>query len=146
MNQISLLVRIRSTPAEVFDKISTERGIEEWFCRASFSKDEDSGELYLRLWDTTDFRVTELATPSRMTWQCISEGNPWYGTDVVFELKTETDKTVVVFDHSGWPEISDFYRDCAMSWGYFLESLRSLIEEGAGTPEDVSPGCEADPT
>ena len=41
----------------------------------------------------------------------------------------------VRFDHLGWAEVTDLFRDCSMSWAYFLESLRTLIEEGRGTPE-----------
>ena len=54
-------------------------------------------------------------------------------------------RTVVRFDHLGWPEVTDRFRDCSMSWAYFLESLRSLLEEGRGTPESVAPACEGSP-
>jgi hypothetical protein len=43
------------------------------------------------------------------------------------------DRTVVRFDHLGWPEITDRFRDCSMSWAYFLE-------EGQSTPESLAPG------
>ncbi len=146
MTQISLLIRIKASPEEVYEKISTSEGIAKWFTDASFSKDEDTGELNLQLWGKTDFKVTERSPPSRVVWHCTSEDNPWFGTDIVFDLKTESDRTIVIFDHAGWSETSDLYRDCAMSWAYFLESLRLLIEEGVGTPEGVAPKCEASAT
>lgn len=143
MSEISLLIRINASPERVFEKLSTESGIAEWFTEAAFTVDKSSGELHLQLWGETDFRVTE-QTPAHCTvWHCISEDNPWYSTDIKFELRAESDKTVVIFDHSGWPEVSDLYRDCAMSWAYFLESLKSLLEDGTGTPEGVAPICES---
>jgi len=146
MNEISLLIRIHATPEDVFEKIATSDGIAEWFTEASYSTDEETGVLRLQLWGDTDFEVSERSPPSRIVWHCISENNPRFGTDIVFELKTESDKTIVIFDHAGWSEVSHLYRDCAMSWAYFLESLRSSIEEGAGTPEGVAPKCETSVT
>jgi uncharacterized protein YndB with AHSA1/START domain len=146
MTQISLLIRIKATPEEVFEQIATSNGIAKWFTEASFSTNKNSGELNLQLWGDTNFEVTELSPSSLMIWHCTSEDNPWFGTDIKFELSSESGKTVVTFDHIGWPEISDLYRDCAMSWAYFLESLRSLIEKGVGTPEGVAPKCEASAT
>lgn len=143
MEQISLLVRINAPLEVVFEKISTSEGIESWFTDAVFSNDQVTGDLNLQLWGNTNFKVVEMSPPSRIVWHCISEDNPWYGTDIVFDLKSESEKIVVIFDHFGWPEISDFYRDCATSWAYFLESLRLLIEEGKGTPEDTAPKCDA---
>jgi uncharacterized protein YndB with AHSA1/START domain len=146
MSQISLLIRIKASPEEVYEKITTSDGVAKWFTEASYSTDKETGELKLVLWGETDFIVTEQLPPSRIVWHCTSKDNPWFGTDITFELRAESDKTIVVFDHAGWPGISDLYRDCAMSWAYFLESLRSLIEDGAGTPEGVAPKCEASAT
>ena len=146
MTQISLLIRIKASPEEVFEKISTADGIEEWFTDAELSESEKTGELNLQLWGETDFIVTELSPNTRMVWHCTSRDDPWFETNILFELRPESDKTILIFDHTDWPEVSDMYRDCAMSWAYFLESLRSLIEDGAGTPESVAPKCEASAT
>ena len=146
MSQISLLIRIKASPEEVYEQLATSDGIAKWFTKASYSTDVESDELTLRLWGETDFLVSEKIPPSRIVWQCTSKDNPWFETDIIFELRADSDKTVVVFDHTGWSEVSDLYRVCAMSWAYFLESLRSLIEDGTGTPEGVAPECEASAT
>ncbi len=138
MADISLLVKIKGSPEEVFKLLTTADGIEKWFTEASYSTNEETGELHLRLWDNTDFLVKESEPVSRVVWHCISEDNHWYGTDIVFRLRPESERTVVLFDHEGWPEVSDFFRDCATSWAYFLLSLQSLVEKGVGTPEDMS--------
>jgi len=143
MAQISLLVRIAATPDEIYKYLSTPDGIAKWFTKASFSKNKDSGELNLQLWDNTNFSVTEISTRQELVWHCTSEDDEWFGTDIKFQLRPDSDKTIVIFDHSGWLEVSDFYRDCAMSWAYFLESLRSLIEDGVGTPEEEATECGA---
>jgi uncharacterized protein YndB with AHSA1/START domain len=139
-------MRIKASPEEVYHQLATSDGVAKWPAEQAYSTDKATGELKLTLWGETDFIVTENLSSSRIVWHCTSKDNPWFGTDIAFELREESDKTLVTFDHAGWPEISDLYRDCAMSWAYFLESLRSLIEDRAGTPQGVAPECEASTT
>ena len=143
MSQISLLIRINASPEEVYEKLVTSDGIAAWFTEATYSTDKVTEELKLQLWNETNFIVRDHSSPTKVIWHCVSADNPWFGTDIVFKLRAESNKTIVSFDHTGWQEITDLYRDCAMSWAYFLESLRLLIEEGAGTPESIAPSCEA---
>ena len=143
MAQISHLIRIHEKRQEVFRHIATTEGIAAWFTESSSPDYRAGGALELRFPDQrVSFRVTELEEPSRVVWHCVSQENPWFGTDVVFELAEQAGHTVVRFDHGGWPEVTDLFRDCSMSWAYFLESLRSLCEDGRGTPEGVAPPCE----
>ena len=107
--------------------------------RASSSSYEQGGTLELHFPDgTVTFTIAELIPESRVVWRCITSDNPWFETDVVFDFEARGTTTTVRFDHLGWPEVSDLFRDCSMSWAYFLESLRSLIEDGRGTPEEFN--------
>ncbi len=143
MAQIAHLVRIRATPGDVYQRVATTTGIADWFTEASSPDYRKGGTLELRFGDErVSFRITELAEPSRIVWHCTAEGNSWFETDIAFEFVAEGDRTLVRFDHRGWPEVSDRFRDCSMSWAYFLESLRSLVEEGRGTPESQAPPCD----
>lgn len=143
MAQIAHLVRIRASPQDVYQRVATTDGIAAWFTHASASHYCEGGELELRFSDErVSFAITELVEPSRIVWHCITKENSWFDTDIVFEFVPDGERTLVRFDHLGWPEASDRFRDCSMSWAYFLESLRSLVEDGKGTPEDVAPGCE----
>ena len=144
MAQIAHLVRVRAPQEQVFDRVATVEGIAEWFTEASSSDYREGGELELRFDDgAVAFQVTSLAPPSRVAWHCTTEGNPWFDTDIAFEFEARGDRTIVRFDHTGWPEVSDRFRDCSQSWAYFLESLRMLIEDGAGTPEKLAPPRES---
>ena len=144
MAQISHLVRIRATPQEVFRRVATTDGIAEWFTEAESSDYREGGSLELRFpGERVSFTVTELKEPSRIVWHCTTRENAWFGTDIVFDFAAEGERTRVRFDHTAWPEITDPFRDCSMSWAYFLESLRALLEEGRGTPESVAPACES---
>ena len=121
-------------------------GIAEWFTQASSPDYRKGGTLELCFPDErVSFTITEMTEPSRIVWHCTTEGNTWFDTDIAFELVPQGDRTLVRFDHLGWPEVSDRFRDCSMSWAYFLESLRTLLEEGRGTPESMAPACESPP-
>jgi uncharacterized protein YndB with AHSA1/START domain len=146
MADIALLVRIRATPAEVFQRVATTAGIAEWFTDAASSEYCAGGKLELRFpGETMSFDVTDLTEPSRIVWRCTTRDNSWFDADIAFDFVPDGDRTHVRFDHTGWPEVSDRFRDCSMSWAYFLESLRALLEEGQGTPEGVAPACESTP-
>lgn len=146
MAQIAHLVRIRAEPESVYRRVASAAGIAEWFTEAVSADYREGGTLELRFSDEpVSFTITELTEPSRIVWHCTSQDNTWFDTDIVFEFAAQGEGTVVRFDHLGWPEVTDRFRDCSMSWAYFLESLRSLLEEGRGTPEDVAPACEGSP-
>jgi uncharacterized protein YndB with AHSA1/START domain len=146
MAQIAHLVRIRATPEEVYRRVASTAGIEEWFTQASCPDYRKGGTLELRFSDEpVEFTITESTEPSRVAWHCTTRENSWFDTDIAFEFVAEGDRTVVRFDHLGWPEVTDRFRDCSMSWAYFLESLRSLVEDGRGTPESVAPPCAESP-
>jgi len=143
MAQIAHLVRIRDTPENVYARVASADGISEWFTDASSPDYRKGGTLELRFSDApVAFTIRELTEPSRIVWHCTTRGNSWFGTDIVFEFELQDGSTLVRFDHLGWPEVTDRFRDCSMSWAYFLESLRSLVEEGRGTPESMAPACE----
>jgi len=143
MAQIAHLVRIHATPAEVYERVASCDGIAAWFTEASSADYCEGGTLELRFaGEPVSFTITELKVPSRIVWHCTTRENPWFDTDIVFEFVEHGDRTLVRFYHFGWPEISDHLRDCSVSWAYFLESLKSLIEDGRGTPESVAPECD----
>jgi len=144
--QIAHLVRIRATPEQAYGRVASTEGIAEWFTQASSPDYRQGGTLELRFSDEpVSFTVAELTEPSRIVWHCTTRDDPWFDTDIAFEFEARGDGTVVRFDHLGWPEVTDRFRDCSMSWAYFLESLKSLLEEGRGTPESLAPACEGSP-
>jgi uncharacterized protein YndB with AHSA1/START domain len=146
MAQIAHLVRIHAMPEDVYARVASTSGIAAWFTQATSDRYEEGGVLELRFGDErVTFVVSDMTAPRRIAWHCTERDNPWFDTDIVFEFAPQGDQTVVRFDHLGWPEITDRFRDCSFSWAYFLESLRLLIEEGRGTPEDVAPPCDAPP-
>ena len=146
MAQIAHLVRIHAKPESVFARVGSTAGIVDWFTEASSPEYCKGGSLDLHFGDERiSFAVPEWTEPTRIVWQCTTRENIWFNTEIVFEFEAQGEDTIVRFDHLGWPDMSDRFRDCSMSWAYFLESLKSLIEEGRGTPESEAPACDSSP-
>ena len=69
----------------------------------------------------------------RVVWRVIGGPDEWVGNLITYDLTEEAGETVVMFTHS-WREPVDFMFHCTTKWGYFLLSLKALLETGAGTP------------
>ena len=89
----------------------------------------------------TNKKVVWLITDSRLNF--VKDKSEWTGTKISFEIAEKDGKTQVRFTHSGLvPEI-ECYRDCSNAWGYYVNSLHSLITTGKGQPEPKESEVEA---
>jgi len=140
MNAISHLVRISDSPAAVFGALTNDQSIEKWFTESACDEWQ-TGETVTWFGDTV-MTISEMTLDHSITFQ-VKEGSGWEGTYIRFELEPFEERTLVRFDQTGWQEITDHFRDCSMSWAYFLESLKLFVETGTGTPESHSPPCES---
>ena len=141
MASINLLVRVQSSPAEIYQVLTSNNGIAMWFTETQCEKWRTGAEV--KWFDSIDMTISELRENECLRLHVL-RGGGWDDTDIQFSLERDTEKTLVRFDHEGWSEPSDHFRDCAMSWAYFLESLRAYLETGVGTPESVAPACESE--
>lgn len=145
MHTISLMIRIDAPADKVFHALTSNQHIAGWFT-ATQCADWSQGSKVV-WFDSTDMVITEFAQDNALTLH-VNSGGGWDETDIRFSIaagpEEDPAKTGVRFDHSGWPQVSDHFRDCAMSWAYFLESLCLYLETGKGTPEGVAPACESE--
>lgn len=141
MASINLLIRIEAGLADTFAALSTNEGISNWFTRSE-CEDWSVGSR-LSWFGETDMIITAFQDNEKISIH-VNSGGGWENTDITFTLEQAAGKTIVRFDHDNWSEPGDLFRDCAMSWAYFLESLKLYLETGTGTPEGVAPPCESE--
>ncbi len=138
---IHLMIRVKASLADTYQALTSNNGISMWFTETRCDKWVTSGSV---VW----FGSTEMTISDIRENEClllhVEQGGGWDNTDIEFSLEQDADKMLVRFDHSGWPEASDHFRDCSMSWAFFLESLRAYLETGVGTPEGVAPACKSE--
>jgi hypothetical protein len=79
-------------------------------------------------------RVTQQIPGKRIEWECISGPDDWIGTKIFFDVEKYGDRSILHFGQTGWKEQNDFYMHCNCRWAYFMIGLKSLAENGKGTP------------
>jgi hypothetical protein len=137
---VSILVD--QTPSEVFDAVNDVRGW--WSGEVDGKTDELGAEFTYRYKDLhrTTQKVTELEPGRRVVWHVtdshlgfVDEKKEWTGTDIVFDIARQGEKTELRFTHVGLVPAFQCYGDCAGAWTFYIEeSLRARIVTGHGQP------------
>ena len=134
-------VEIEAAPEQLYSALSTQDGIARWWTPMVKAQATVGTTAEIRFGDGKhgpDMRIDELIPNERVAWTC--QGGPWPGMRLVFSIQPHERGSVLVFDHDGWPEVSDFYRHCNTKWGFFLAvSLKGLLERGQGAPHPQDP-------
>jgi hypothetical protein len=140
---------VDQTPKEAFNAINNVRGW--WTENLQGGTQKLNDEFEVRFGDVhyskqklieviPDKKVVWLITDSQLNF--IKNKSEWTGTQISFEIAEKDGRTQVRFTHSGLvPEI-ECYRDCSNAWGYYVNSLRSLITTGKGQPEPLESKVE----
>ena len=126
----------------MYQAVATREGVARWWTR-DVRGDAAVGAKLEFFFGTPEpaavMEVTEQVPSRRVVWRCVQGPDEWVGTDVIFDLKTADDQTVVVFSHAGWREPAEFMHHCSTKWGYFMLSLKAGLEGRGYTayPDDL---------
>ena len=137
MYDIRHRVGIGASLTEVYDTLATLEGGTRWWTADVTGDAAVGGRLTFGFpmpERGATMEIAELAPPSRVAWRCVAGPDEWVGTRITFDLRAEGDETVVLFTHRGWREPVEFMSHCSTKWGYFLLSLKHVLEDGTGTP------------
>ncbi|MEO8970030.1 MAG: SRPBCC domain-containing protein [Ktedonobacteraceae bacterium] len=83
---------------------------------------------------TIQFEVAEVDQGRYMHWTSRQGPPHWAGTSVTWQLEPVQSGTNVVFTHDGFTQVDEAYERTQRNWRYFLDSLKSYLEAGKGTP------------
>ena len=136
---------VDQTPQDVFDAINNVRGW--WSEEIDGSTDKLGAEFTFHHQDIhrSTQRITELVPGKKVVWHVLDsqlafakDKTEWTGTDVVFEIAKQGDKTELHFTHVGLVPTIECYDACSDAWGFYInDSLRSLITTGQGQPNKL---------
>ncbi|MFI8519222.1 SRPBCC domain-containing protein [Streptomyces sp. NPDC085481] len=138
MADIALQIRIAADPETVYRAISTPEGVAGWFTTGA-EIGEGVGALHRLSFPgapmTWDFRVTE-AVPGKRLAQTVVAGPPqWIDTEIVYALEPHSEGgTAVRFDHTGFAEVDDMFREVTMGWAGMFTRLKEYVETGTPVP------------
>lgn len=137
---------VDQSPEAVFAAINNVRGW--WSGDIEGDTDKLGAEFTYRYQEMhrSTQRITEWAPGKKVVWHIVDsqlsfakDQHEWTGTDVVFELTQQDDKTALRFTHIGLAPAIECYGDCSSAWGFYInESLRNLITADEGQPNPLA--------
>jgi len=141
----SVTFLVDKTPQEAFDAINNVRG---WWSEAIEGDTDTLGALFqyhYRDVHRATVKVTEFVPGKKVAWHVldnyfnfVKDKSEWTGTDIVFEIVPQGDKTAVRFTHIGLVPAYECYEVCSNAWGsYITGSLAALITTGQGRPNPI---------
>lgn len=135
MAEIRHNVVIKATAEKIYEAITTQEGLANWWAKQTSAKPEVG---FVNAFTFGAFRnemkVTNLSLNKKVEWHCINSIEEWIDTNISFHLEEKDGRTILRFAHSGWRAVTDTFAGCNYDWGRFMISLKSFCETGTGTP------------
>jgi len=130
--------RIIEAPSErVWDALTQPDEIAGWWAQEARVKPEVGSVGVFRFRPPAgdlQFEVAEMVQNKHVHW--VSRHGPpqWAGTSVIWQLEPIPNGTRLLFTHDGFVKKNEAYEQTRGNWDYFLDSLKSYLETGKGTP------------
>ena len=139
MPDIMHVVKIHASPEQVYEALTTDEGIRNWWTRDAVLDSAIGGVGEFGFFNrrvVTKVKIDELKPPIRVAWTTISSAAPggWDDTRITFDLRPEAGDTVLCFAHRGFKQADEGYARTTTGWGYYLVSLQQYLEAGKGAP------------
>lgn len=135
MPEIRHTLIIKTNPEKVYEAITTQEGLANWWAKQTIAKPE-VGFVNIFTFGTfrNEMKITILNPNKKVEWKCINSIEEWIDTNILFELEEKEGHTLLRFTHSGWLAVTDTFAGCNYDWGRFMTSLKLFCETGTGTP------------
>ncbi len=136
MAEIKHLLHINAPSENVYKAIIEEEGLKNWWTSQTIASPEEGAIIEFKFGERyhDKMKVIHLESNKRVEWLCIHGEPEWIDTTFVFDLEAKGDQSILRFTHGNWRESTDFFASCNYHWGYYLRSLKLLLETGKGTP------------
>lgn len=139
MANIEHIQYVNASASKVYEVLTTANGLSEiWTQELVFTAQLGAlNEFSFGDEKPTQMEIEDLIPNRKMVWHCVDSDPEWVGTKISFDIEDKGSKTSVVLRHTGWREVTEFYRFCNYNWAIFLLSLKQYCEEGVGIPFQV---------
>jgi Activator of Hsp90 ATPase homolog 1-like protein len=140
-------ITVDASPADTYNAINDVRA---WWGRdVEGPTDVLGAEFTFRGMDQhrSLITVTELVPGERVVWHVgdtrmvfVEDQTEWVDTTIRFDISPTEEGSLIRFSHVGLLPEHECYDVCAPAWTFFIvDSLRALINSGAGEPMAVHP-------
>jgi uncharacterized protein YndB with AHSA1/START domain len=136
MSRTSHKITINAPKSRVFEALSTKDGLKGWYTPQVEGEVREGETVVLGFKDEVPFhwRFVEVASPTRIKWECVEGPGAAAGTRVDFRLSDRDGRTTVECDHDGFRETDKALRSCNTLWGILMGRLRDYAETAKRTP------------
>ncbi len=136
MAAIRHFLEIKATPDVVYDAITTQKGLADWWTVETTSQEKIGGVNTFTFGSEhhKKMNVLQMQPDTLVEWECFEGDKEWIGTHLYFNLEKKEGTTILRFSHEGWAKETDFFGNCNYHWGIYLRSLKTLCETGEGMP------------
>lgn len=128
MPDIMHLVKLKASPAAVYEALTTSEGVRAWWTSDADLEEKVGGFGVFRFYGggkVTRVRIDELDVPNRVRWTVVdSFRREWIGTTISFDLKPADDGAQLLFAQRGFPEADENYAICTTGWGIYFDRLQ----------------------
>ena len=136
---IAIVKELTIAPAPVWSALTQPDEIGHWWTNDLNATPEvgSLAEFHFGEWGDVvlRFEVTALEQDKKVHWMYrFGSVAQWAGTSATWRLEPVGDGTMVVFSHEGFVKKDEVYVRTRGNWNYFLDSLKSYLETGKGTP------------
>jgi uncharacterized protein YndB with AHSA1/START domain len=136
MAEIKHLLVIQAPAKKVYQAITEEEGLGSWWTEEVYAKPEVNSIAEFIFGDAyhDKMKIINLESNKKLEWECFQGDKEWIGTNILFELEENSNKTTLRFTHGNWKKVTDFYANCNYHWGCYMTSLKNYCETGKGQP------------
>lgn len=131
-------ITIAAPPEQVFNALTRQDEIAHWWTTDLSVKPEVGtlAEFRFTRWGggVLQFDVAELHANEKVAWKSRQGPPQWTGTRVTWQLTPTNDGTGLLFTHDAFSQVDKVSEQTRRNWEYFLNSLKSYLETGKGTP------------
>ena len=143
---------VAETPEAVFAAVNNVRG---WWSEEIEGNTDKVGGLFryhFRDLHRCTMKVMELVPAKKVAWHVLDnyfsftkDKIGWTGSDIVFEIAGNGNRTDLRFTHHGLVPEDECYAACSDGWSTYIKtSLRDLIVTGKGRPNLGEPLTETE--
>lgn len=136
MADIKHLVVIEAPVRTVYRALTAQSGLAAWWTTQTVATPQVGSIAEFTFGDRyhNEMRIVKLEEDRKVEWKCIEGDEEWVGTTLVFSLEPDDGRTILRFSHGEWRAATDFFASCNYHWGFYMRSLKSYCETGAGEP------------
>lgn len=136
MADIKHVFYIKASFSNIFEAVSTIKGLKNWWTEDTTGDDHVGGIIRFGFTPgvQADFKVAY--KDSNMI-EFVYHGHKedeWFNTKIIIRLAKTSEHVKVDFQHIDFAVANDFYGQCNFTWGRYLQSLKDFCEKGKGAP------------